>query len=188
MRILVEPNAHHLQNVGDVAMLQVAVERLRELWPSSQISVITDAPDLLARYSPSAIPVLAEGRRTWFGDRLIGHRVHEALPAPLAVRAKQAEERVRDRRPLAAKQIIKAKRRLKGTDSAELDTFFASLLSADLVVVSGAGAITDAFAPLATTILDLLDLAIRRGTPAAMFGQGIGPIEDAALREKAASV
>src|SRR5207244_13323032 len=132
--------------------------------------------------------VSAEGLRAWFSDQLIGHRVHEALPPRLAVRAKRAEDRVRSRWPAAANGIIKAKRRLKGTDSAELDEFVSSLLSADLVVVSGAGAITDDFAPLALTILDLLDLAIRRGTPAAMFGQGIAPIDDASLRDKASSV
>src|SRR5436309_2163397 len=186
MRILVEPNAHHLENVGDVAMLQVAVERLRELWPSSEISVITDAPELLHRYCPSVLPVPAAGRRAWFGDKLIGNRVHEALPARVAATARRAENRVRAVRPLAAKRMIKTKRRLKGSHSSDLDQFLSSVLSADLVVVSGAGAITDDFAPLAITILDLLDLAIRRGIPAAMFGQGIGPIDDAELHDKAA--
>ena len=48
MRILVEPCAHHHLNLGDVAMLQVAVDRLRARWPDAWIGVITDAPDRLA--------------------------------------------------------------------------------------------------------------------------------------------
>jgi colanic acid/amylovoran biosynthesis protein len=195
MRILVEPNAHHLQNMGDVAMLQVAVERLHELWPQATIEVITDAPTLLARYCPHAAPIPAVGRRIWFDESLIGQSVHEALPPRLAAQARVAEQRVRRNWPLAAKRVIKAKRTLKwarsvekATGSRELDAFFAAVSSADLVFVSGAGAITDYYVPLACTILDLLDLAISRHVPSAMLGQGIGPIEDRALLEKAASV
>jgi polysaccharide pyruvyl transferase WcaK-like protein len=195
MRILVEPNAHHLQNMGDVAMLQVAIERLQDLWPEASIEVITDAPALLARYCPRVAPIPAAGRRIWFGESLLGQRVHQALPPRLAAPARVAEDRLRRNRPLVSKRVIKAKRSVKwarsvekATGSVELDAFFTAASSADLVFVSGAGAINDDYAPLACTILDLMDLAISRHAPTAMLGQGIGPIEDGALLEKAASV
>lgn len=44
VRILVEPNAHHVLNVGDAAMLQVAVHRLYRLWPTATVEVLTESP------------------------------------------------------------------------------------------------------------------------------------------------
>ena len=41
------------KNMGDVAMLQVAVARLLKLWPEARIEVLTDSPAGLARYCPA---------------------------------------------------------------------------------------------------------------------------------------
>jgi hypothetical protein len=41
MRILIDSGSYHALNVGDVAMLQTGVERLRELWPSASIAAVT---------------------------------------------------------------------------------------------------------------------------------------------------
>ena len=68
MRILVENGSYSLLNMGDVAMLQVAVARLSSLWPDALIEVITDKPNLLAEYCPNAHPIPARGRHTWFQD------------------------------------------------------------------------------------------------------------------------
>jgi colanic acid/amylovoran biosynthesis protein len=103
-------------------------------------------------------------------------------------RARRAEDRMRGTWPRAAWRIIKTKRTVKGRDSDDLDAFVDSIMAADLLVVSGAGAITDDFAPLAITILDLVALLNRRGATTAMLGQGIGPIADSALFAKASSV
>lgn len=188
MKILVEPNAHNLVNVGDIAMLQVAVRRLRERWPDATIGVITDAPGALARYCPGTSPVSAAGRRIWFGEALLTNRLLEMLPARGAAASSRLGRFVRRTWPRAARSIIAAKCALKREPVTELDSFFTAMTSADLLVVSGAGAITDAFAPLALTILDLVDFAVARGTPTAMFGQGIGPIGDKALYGRATDV
>jgi polysaccharide pyruvyl transferase WcaK-like protein len=184
----VEPNAHHLQNVGDVAMLQVALERLHHQWPNSTLDVITDAPAPLEALCPRARSIPAEGRRIWFRETLLGHRLHVMLPRELASRVRTKEDRFRRNRPITASRVMNARRALRRKRSAELHAFVEALATADVVVVSGAGAITDEFAPLAWTILDLVELASSRGTPTAMFGQGIGPIEDPALLEKANAV
>jgi colanic acid/amylovoran biosynthesis protein len=110
------------------------------------------------------------------------------LPRRGAVAAGRLGRVVRRNWPRAARRLIAAKCLLKREPIAELDSFFTAMTSADLLVVSGAGAITDAFAPLALTILDLVDFAVARGTPTAMFGQGIGPIDDKALYGRAADV
>jgi polysaccharide pyruvyl transferase WcaK-like protein len=188
MKILVEPNAHNLVNVGDIAMLQVNIRRLRERWPDATIGVITDAPAALARYCPGTSPVSAAGRRIWFGEALLTNRLLEMLPARGAAAASRLGRVVRRTWPRAARSIIATKCVLKREPVTELDSFFTAMTSADLLVVSGAGAITDAFAPLALTILDLLDFVVTRGTPTAILGQGIGPISDRALYDRAGDV
>jgi polysaccharide pyruvyl transferase WcaK-like protein len=69
-----------------------------------------------------------------------------------------------------------------------LDEFLDWVHSADLVVASGAGLLTDAFARRAGTVLEVLETAVKGGVPAAMLGQGVGPLTDARLRATASRV
>ncbi len=50
------------------------------------------------------------------------------------------------------------------------------------------GALNDEFAYAAVQLLDEMETALREGIPVIAFGQGIGPIEDATLLERARSV
>jgi hypothetical protein len=43
-RILVEPGSYACHNMGDVAMMQVAVTRMSELWPQAEIGAVTSHP------------------------------------------------------------------------------------------------------------------------------------------------
>src|SRR6266550_8179777 len=137
MRILVEPNAHHLQNFGDVAMLQIAVERLDKLWPDATIEVIVDDDALLQAYCPQAVAVPAAGRRAWFAESLIGSRVRDSLPSRLSAIVSSAEANVRRRWPRAAQRALAAKHRAKGDTAADVDRFVSAARSADLLIVSG---------------------------------------------------
>jgi colanic acid/amylovoran biosynthesis protein len=187
-QILVEPNAHHLLNVGDVAMLEVAVERLSALWPQASIQVITENPTRLHRFCPVARPVDAAGRRLWFEDHFLTYTFHRLAPAPLSERARELERLVRRRWPGAAERIIRARAALRRDDVAPLGEFLAAVSGADVVVSTGAGALTDAFAPLALSILDLLAMAKRNGAVTALLGHGLGPIDDRALLRRAREV
>lgn len=181
MRILVEPCAHHHLNMGDVAMLQVAFDRLRARWPEAWIGVITDAPDRLAAYCPSATAVPAAGRRLWFDEPYLGAAVHTRLPPAATGAARAAERGLRRSWPAAARATVRARRRLKRTSAHELEEFLDAVRMADLLVVSGAGLLADAFGPLALTVLELLEAASRRGAGTAMLGQGVGPISNQRL-------
>ena len=44
-------------NMGDVSMLQVAVSRLRIVFPQASIEVLTDSAENLARFCPVAVPL-----------------------------------------------------------------------------------------------------------------------------------
>jgi polysaccharide pyruvyl transferase WcaK-like protein len=188
VKILVEPSAHHLLNMGDVAMLTVTVRRLRRLWPDALIGVLANDPDRLAAHCPGLVHVPAAGRRLWLDEPILGASVHRALPAQLALRLREAEGRARRNLPRVVAATVRARRRLKRQETAEFETFLEWATSADLVVVVGAGLLTDAFVPAAITVLELLETAAARGAATAMMAQGVGPLSDPALRAAARRV
>lgn len=63
-----------------------------------------------------------------------------------------------------------------------------ALESADFLLVSGGGFITDFFSAQAWAVLERLSAAIEHGIPFALCGQGIGPLRNAGLKEKARAV
>jgi polysaccharide pyruvyl transferase WcaK-like protein len=182
VKILVEPSAHHFQNMGDVAMLTVTAGRLRRLWPAASIGVLANDHERLRTYLPDVAFVPAAGRRLWFDEPLVGSRLHRALPGSVERGLRATERGLRVHRPGVAAAGIRARRRLKRHEHAELDLFLDWAGGADLVVVVGAGLLTDAFAPAALTVLELLEWAAARGAATAMMGQGIGPLSDPPLR------
>jgi polysaccharide pyruvyl transferase WcaK-like protein len=187
-RILVEPNAHHLLNLGDVAMLQIALERFAELWPEAEVQVITDDPARLRVVAPRARPVPAGGRRLWFEDAYLTHTFHRVVAPRASEHARELEARFRRRWPGGAERLVRARAAIRRDDTGPLDDFLLALERADVVVSTGAGAITDVFKPLALSILDLLATAKSRGATTAILGHGIGPIANPALLERARSV
>lgn len=66
MKILIHPSSVHCLNLGDVAMMQVAVRRFREFWPDAEIHVLNENPELLALYCPTARPVLPAGQQLYY--------------------------------------------------------------------------------------------------------------------------
>jgi polysaccharide pyruvyl transferase WcaK-like protein len=160
-RILIDQSGYDLLNVGDIAMLQSCVIRLRRLWPDAEIMVICHAPERLASYCPGTTAI---GRT--FAD-LPFFRV---LPRRPRLAAEQAWKmaapyfscrfrsgRIRPDRPRTAIQAVR---------------------KADVVVASGGGYVTDTWWWHAAGVLSLLRLAQRLGKPTAMFGQGVGPIRE----------
>ena len=170
-RILIDQSGYDLLNVGDVAMLQSCVFRLRRLWPDAEIMVICHAPERLASYCPGTIAI----GRTWADlpiFRLLPRRPRLAAEQAWKIAApyfsyRIGSGRVRADRPRTAIQAAHA---------------------ADLVVASGGGYLTDTWWWHAAGVLSVLALAQRLGKPTAMFGQGVGPIRRAALRVQARSV
>lgn len=165
-RIVIDPSSHHLLNAGDVAMLQVCVERLRANLPTAQLAVLTTAPELLREHCPGVTPLPAAGRYALTG------RDRPALPRP---------------RQLARAALSRAGRRLARHEPAAR-TFVEALLSADLLLLSGRGGLTDAFPEETDAMLGELEIAERIGLPVALVGQGIGPLEDARARSRMAAI
>ena len=168
MRILIDQSGYDLLNIGDVAMLQSCVTRLKRHWPEAQIMVIAHDPGRLAAYCPGTTAI---GRA--FADRPLAR----LLPPRPRLAAEQAWKMAG---PYAARQ--------PGGPARPPRTAVQAVRAADLVVASGGGYLTDTFWWHAAGVLSLLSLAQRQGKPTAMFGQGLGPLRSRALRGQAGAV
>jgi colanic acid/amylovoran biosynthesis protein len=183
MRILINPSSIHCLNLGDVAMLQVTVKRFREFWPGAEIYVFNEAPELLELYCPTAVPVRPIGRNAYYTTAEILTRLGRRFSMPVL---SELDVTWRNRWPEAAAKLV-ASRNGHATAS-EVRSFLDLVRSCDLVVASGAGQINTSFGPQSTLFLNTMELAMRHGIPTAIFGQGIGPIDDACMRTRAAKV
>ena len=135
----------------------------------------------------TSIQVPVRGRRLLLENRLLG-RVSSWLPNKLAQPWDRFERQLAWERPSVASASLMIKAALNGRRGSDVSAYLAAVERADLLVVNGAGIVTDAFRDNALGILSTLDLVSRRGVPTAMFGQGLGPIHDPELRERAAEV
>jgi len=187
MRILVDQGGYSEKNMGDTAMLQVTLARLRRRWPDASIRVLTNAPERLRGTFPTIAPLPADGQTVWSYD--LPAPLYGRLPSAIASRLARADWALRHRLPSARWLVLLLAARLARPVEAEhLAAYRRVVRSTDLVVASGGGYITDRFPHRANGTLALMDLACVYGKPTAMFGQGFGPLDDPFLRAKAQAV
>ena len=186
MRILVEQSAYSLVNMGDLAMIQIAISRLRKLFPDASIEVFTGAPHRFVSFCPGASPLDFTGQHIWFSPLI--KQLGQEIPGSYGKHVSEFEWNLRCSFPKLIKFLIDSKSKLLQKDTQSLSLFLESIQSADLVVSSGGGYITDAFKAKASATLGILGLANKFGVPTVMVGHGIGPLKDPGLRVKAKRV
>lgn len=177
-------------NVGDISMLQVAVDRLRNLFPNARLEVLTDSADNLARFCPAAVPLDNRGRALWFSNGVLPGRYGRFAPV-WAVKSLIALKRtIRSQYPGLFKAILMRRlRRLNRFEDAEsLATFTRSFEKADLVLICGAGGFYDGCHAWNMDILDLIEASSQRNIPAVMLGQGFGPLTNPLVLKRAAKI
>lgn len=187
MKILIDSCTYNCQNAGDLAMFTVAVARVRELWPDASIEVITNAPELIGRHAGPMTPVPVRGRRLLLEEQLLGP-ARRWLPEGIGRRWDRFESGLRLHQPGLFQQSLRLKARFSGRDTRDVRAFLDAVGRADLLIVNGAGILTDAFKDSALGILATIDLVSRRSVPTALLGHGLGPIEDRELWQRAADV
>ena len=165
LRVFILPGAPDCANLGDLAMLQVAIERLRGLWPEARLHVVTRDSEVLHRHCPEVESVPWKGRNRWLRIRALPRALFPNLP-----------ERCCRALPLAAARSWRLGVLLWPEQRRLVQAFADALFSADLIVLSGCGLLTDAFAHNAIQMLDTLAAAQRCGIPTVLLSQGIGPI------------
>lgn len=177
-------------NMGDISMLQVAVDRLRRLFPEASIEVLTDSAENLVRFCPAARPLDNLGRTLWFADGVLLGRYAALAPRWFVDLLVTSKRTVRSRYPrlLRAFLIRRLKQRNRPADAEAVAAFADALQRADLLLICGAGGFYDGCHWWNLPILQLIESAIQKGVPVVMLGQGFGPISDPLVLEKAAEV
>src|ERR1700761_6243703 len=178
MKIIIQPRGMCCLNVGDQAMLESAYGRLRSMWPHAEIRVFTWAPDEIRRTLPGAIPISPRGRSECFHPKMFGRL--SAPGYPLAKMIAGLEEKLFQYAPAA--QALAARLKMYARGHREAAGILSELQSTDLFVFSGAGIVTDAFAPEAIECLETLQLAKRFGARTAILGHMFGPVKHAELQ------
>jgi polysaccharide pyruvyl transferase WcaK-like protein len=182
--------AAEYKNMGDVAMLQVAVSRLLKFWPTASIEVLTESPSDLARYCPGAKPLSRAGCSSWVADGVILGRYHHFLPAWASVRLSSLKRGLALKWPRLLELIIRLRLSIREGNrrSSDFNAFLKALKSTDLLIVCGAGGFADSCRQWNLSILATIEAATRRGIPVAMFGQGMGPLNDPMVLSRARDV
>jgi colanic acid/amylovoran biosynthesis protein len=176
VRILVDQSSYDLLNIGDVAMLQSCVVRLKQQWPDAEIMVISYEPGRLASYCPGTYAI---------SRSLADLPLFRLLPRKPRLASAQAW---RMTAPHLLGHLGLGHLGRESNVPATPNSVIRAVQAADLVVASGGAYVTDSWWWHAAGVLGLLSLAQRLGKPTAMFGQGIGPISRGTLRAQAAVV
>jgi polysaccharide pyruvyl transferase WcaK-like protein len=151
MHVIVDNGAYTLRNMGGVAMLQACVKRIRSLHPNALIRVLLTDYSHLQRYCPGTTPLSVDSRDAFFeGYRATGSSFYE---------------RWRSLRKL-----------LRFPPTAQ--EFARAFSSVDAVVVAGGGFLNDINPIQTRSVLRMLVAAGRRGYRTALFGQGLGPLQN----------
>jgi polysaccharide pyruvyl transferase WcaK-like protein len=178
-RIRVENNSRDHLNVGDVAMLQVAVTRLRDVFPEAEIRIPSPAPDRLSGLCPE-IQVLDVGQvPAGFSSSIIpvslpfGWRLQKEVGSRL--------DNWLSGFPQGWRVLAELFRTGSPGQRTAITDYLDELASADLVVGPGGGYFNDTFAGGSQSTFMALLLASGSGKPVGLVGQGLGPANDGVL-------
>jgi colanic acid/amylovoran biosynthesis protein len=200
VRILLDQAVYDQRNKGNVALLQAAVHKVSQLWPTATIEVLTEAPYLLKLYCPTVHPVSVHPWHNWSHahqrfDRLRGRVPRLILQLLLELREEAwhrfpgsvtGEWRRKFQTRLSARPASAEFEQPVTSPSAEpSQDLEQAIQNADLVVATGGGYLCDVNDKDYTLqVFATLERAIQLGKPAVMAGQGVGPLNEPGLRAR----
>jgi colanic acid/amylovoran biosynthesis protein len=187
MSVMLVPCNTRCLNMGDVAMLQVAVARLRALWPGEELRIFTSDAAALVEYCPGVTPVMLPDQPQWCTDHYLGGRLHSWLPERWSERLVGVAVNAACRAALR-EHLLRLRSRARPLDRESLRAFLDAIGGSRLLVIGGAGGVADPFNVYSNLVLLALQVARRRGIPTAIMGHGFGPLSVPSLRAKAAAV
>lgn len=155
MRIILDNGAYTLRNMGDVAMLQTSVKRLRAMLGDPELMILTTSPDLLQRYCPGAIPLTVKSRDCGYESTCPARSDWKETWARVKLRWRTVPEEARE--------------------------FQEALDGAEAVLLCGGGFLNDINPYQTRPVLRMLTDAARRGKRTAMLSQGLGPLDSPEL-------
>lgn len=159
-----------LANVGDVAMAEVAIDRIRTVDPQARIGVVTSEAARPATHDIGPVDTIPDRAALgWARDLDVWRR-----------RAPQRMEGLATRWPRAVGGLVGTARR--SPDRAIVKRYVGAVRAADLLVVAGQGGWHDGSERRAGRLVDVIRLAHAASVPVLMLGQGVGPIRRRDLR------
>ena len=189
MKILIENSGYSLENMGDFAMLEVAITRLKKIWPESQIKVFTNNPHRLKELCSIVEPIDTTNEPKFHWTSFFPHKIKKASAL---INTLETLENLEWKIPQHFSNLAQSKIRNTAhrdpTNSSSLNHQFKAVQEADLVISSGGGYITDTFPRKVERTLSILNLAVSLGKPTVMLGHGMGPIQDKQTRVRAGIV
>jgi polysaccharide pyruvyl transferase WcaK-like protein len=194
MRIIVATGLNagvaEFKNMGDVAMLQSAVDCLLSCWPDAQVQVLTDSPADLALYCPHAKALSRSGCQCWVGDRILLGRLQDFLPDWGRYQFSLFRRFLGRKFPRLLESAIRLRLALWDREGRRENflAFLEALRNAELLIVCGSGGFADSCQDWNLFVLGTMEAAIQHGVPVAMFGQGMGPLKDSVTISRAKEV
>lgn len=175
-KILIDCSGYYFSNLGDIAMLQVAVKRVKEKYTHREIYIFTKNEISLQKYCPDTKSVDVTLRNNWFKQRIIPIPLR-ILPLKIRKHILRFENFTRNNFPLISRTLVKIIYKFKNEKKDKSSVEFMDILNpSSMVIVSGGGFINNYFPKHAKDVLNTLAIAQKMKIPTAMFGQGIGPL------------
>jgi colanic acid/amylovoran biosynthesis protein len=176
--IFVDHGGPTLTNVGDLAILMTATRRIRALFPRAQLFVPSHNAERLRRFCPTVEGVSERALALLFWRR--------TLPTLLSRRFSRlaaAERQALLRWPMLALRLRSWRNALRGELAAGTARCLEVLREARLFVAAGGGYLNELFPGHMARVLGVIDIAMARQQPVALFGHGLGPFGDPRQRE-----
>lgn len=199
MRILLDQAAHDMRNKGNNALLEVAALRLMKYWSDASFDIITLAPHLTRLYYPWSRPVMPDRLQPFVNgrERFFGWLPEKILWLMLELREEMFHRQMEKTRFAGGLQPsaesggeivhIGSGEGSLGAGGEE-SVLRHAISSYDLVVATGGGYFCDSDKPRLLKVFERLEAAVQQNIPAIMVGQGIGPLGDPSLKERARQV
>lgn len=188
MKYLIDNSDYNLRNVGDDCMLLVTITEIQKLDADAEIYVFTDNPEGLSELCSTVRPLSIRGRLQWISKWNLFGGIHKLIPRQFKEKLYLWEILFKVKFHRFASRYIISKLDQGDKNSHEIREFLDVISKVDFVIASGGGYINDSFYEHGQRTLSTLLLAQSFGKKTALFGQGVGPIQNKELEGLAKKV
>ena len=201
MRVLFDQVVYDMRNKGNIALLQMALRRVHNLWPDASLEVMAETAHILRLYCPGAFPVNILSTINWSENRPKLQRIRQMTPNPVLRTMLEIREELKYRKinPKYSKSLLpqneisqievtKHVMEISMPDPSDSPDVEQALRGADIVIGTGGGYLVDTDKDITIPVLKRLKRAKSMGKFVALVGQGLGQIEDPELQSLASAV
>ncbi|MDZ7319277.1 MAG: polysaccharide pyruvyl transferase family protein [candidate division KSB1 bacterium] len=201
MRILLDQAVHDHRNRGNNSLLEVALRRFTKFWPEASFDVISISPHFCKVYLENVQPV---DPVNFYDLKSKFDRLYQYVPKPVWYLLFELREAIAKKTGLVLsteqiRSIVKGAAKSKteiisraddGLQSMENESVepYQNIGQYDLYVPTGGGYFCDSDKRFLMPLLDRIATAHAQGVITIMVGQGMGPIQDLEIIEKARKV